>query len=354
MKRTTVKIVLFSFFSLLPYFVNGQSSRPFWVDSDVRNIQYPSETYYSGFAVVLVGNNENVENATTRAKQTAISELSERIHVAVNSVKQSKTVSVDGTNIDEQIHKMYSSATTTNSQAEIVGSKVETYFDKQTKEVYAFAYANKYELIGYYKSNLFVNIGQVESLVKTANDLEASNEKAKARLQIETAKPIFSKIRFAQDILTALDSNITAEDLQQEKSEKHYNSFIQIQARLSQAVYVYVESNEDLFGKTMNIVANKVKAELSANGCSFAENAEQADFLLKMEVSTRTSSQFNNIVFCYADTQIKLYDVRKQKTVYSDEISEKGSSNTQEKAGRRAMENVVLPIVEKLIKIING
>jgi len=354
MKRTTVKILLFYVFAFLPCWVNGQNGKPFWMDNDVRNMQYPSDTYYSGFAIVSVGNSENVENATARAKQAAISELSERIRVAVNNVKQSKTISIDGTNIDEQIYKMFSSVTTTNSQTEVVGSKIETYFDKQNKEVYAFAYTNKYELTGYYKSNLSVNIGQIESFVKTAQDLEANGEKAKARQQLENAHPIFSKIRFAQDILTALDSNISAEDLQQEKSETFYNTFMQMQARLAQAIYVYVENREDLLGTKVDIVANKVKAELAANGCSFVENQAQADFLLKIDVSTRTSSQFNGLFFCYADTQINLYDVRKQKTIYNDEISEKGGSNTQEKAGRMAMNNTVIPVVEKLKNWINN
>ena len=165
MKRTTVKILLFYVFSFLPCLVNGQSGKPFWMDNDVRNMQYPPDTHYSGFAIVSVGNSENVENATVRAKQAAISELSERIRVAVNHVKQSKTISIDGTNIDEQIYKMFNSVTTTNSQTEVVGSKIETYFDKQNKEVYAFAYASKNELIGYYKNQINADLNKAEIAV---------------------------------------------------------------------------------------------------------------------------------------------------------------------------------------------
>jgi len=120
-------------------------------------------------------------------------------------------------------------------------------------------------------------------------------------------------------------------------------------ARLAQGIYIYVENNEDLFGQKVDIVANKVKAVLAANGCSFTGNNEQADFTLRISVTTRASDNPGTIVFCYTDTAIELYDNHKQKIMYSDEIAQKGGSNSLEKAGRQAMSDTATKISEKLL-----
>ena len=328
---------------LLPLILFGQTP-PRWINETWRTSSYPQNVYYSGFVSADTGNETviTMENAAKRKVMESI-----RVHLKSELTTKNEDYGTRETYREYTKDEMQSLA-----EAEIVGIKVESYKEKNV--IYAFAYVNKYELIDYYKNNLLVNIRQVESFIKTAQDLKANNEKSKARQQLETAKPIFSKIRYAQDILTVLDNNVSAEDLQQEKSETLYNTFAQMQAGLAQSIYVYAESNEDLLGQKVNIVANKIKAELSVNGCSFVEDATQADFLLNIDVSTRITGDFNGLVFCNADTQIKLYDTQKQKTVYSDDISVKGGSNTEEKAGRKAMENVVLPVVEKLKNQINN
>ena len=236
---------------------------------------------------------------------------------------------------------------------EITGIKIETYFDPKKNVVYAFSYVNKYELIGYYKSNLSLNINQIEGFLKTAKDLEAKHEKAKARQQCEAVKPLFNKIRDAQDMLTVHDGNLSADDLQQNKITELYNNVTQLLARLAQGVYVYVESHEDLFGVPVDITANKLKAELAVNGCSFTDNVNEADFCLKLRTSVRKSDSNNDFVFCYADTAVELYDNHKQKVVYGDNVSEKSGSNSQDKAARKAMEYVASKIAEKIRKQID-
>jgi hypothetical protein len=54
-------------------------------------------------------------------------------------------------------------------------------------------------------------------------------------------------------------------------------------------------------------------------------------------------------VYCYADVEIELYDMHKQKTVYTDELSRKGGSVTQEKAGRMALDDAAKKITADLI-----
>jgi hypothetical protein len=188
----------------------------------------------------------------------------------------------------------------------------------------------------------------VEGLLQTAQDLVNNSEKPKARQQCEMAKPLFDKIRLIQDSLSAISPDISTEDLQQKKVEQLYNTLTQMSAQLAQAVLVYVESSEDLFGEKVNIVANKLKAEMAVSGCSFIDDAAKADFKLTIHAKAREGSKTENIVFCFADVAVELYDTHKQKTVYSDELAEKGGSTSQDKASRKAMENAVAKIINKI------
>jgi len=339
-------VLLFLFlFAFLTIFC--QESVPEWLSKSSRELRYPNEIYFTGFVFNFVEQDKSLQQYIENVKTEAQAELVKQIRLKIEAKTQSKIFSQNA-NGNYSESEIFLSEATTTADAEIVGIKTETHYDKTENKIYAFAYANKYEIMGYYKSNLSMNLNQIESFVKTAKDLENNGEKAKARQQLEMAKPLFSKTRSAQEMLVTLDGNATPDDLQQSKTELLYNTVTQLQAKLAQGVYVYVESNENLFGQKVDIVANKVKAELAINGCSFVNNANDADLLLNINVSTRISSQENSIVFCYADTTVELYDNHKQKMVYSDEIAQKGGANTQDKAGRQAMNDVAKKVVEKL------
>ncbi|MDR0543672.1 MAG: DUF4136 domain-containing protein, partial [Dysgonamonadaceae bacterium] len=104
-----------------------------------------------------------------------------------------------------------------------------------------------------------------------------------------------------------------------------------------------------------NIIANKVKADLANKGCSFVENAEEADFVLKIEASTREfDGAAGNFVYAYADVTVDLYDNHRQKSIYQDKISQKSGSKTLEKAARQAMETVPKTIIEKILNFITN
>jgi hypothetical protein len=349
MKRKINKLkFLFLSWMLFPCAVVAQGTAPFWIDADVRNVQYPVNTYYTGFAEVSVAVGEGQKKALNRAKQVAIGELSERVRVAVNSKKESTDISIGGIDIEEKIYSTFVADVKTASHTEMVGVKTETWFDAKKNIVYAFAYVNKYELADYYKANISMLLQQAEGNLATAEQLEQNAEKIKARKQCEDVAPLFAKIRYAQDLLTAIDA-ADSEGLQQTKSEDLRNKATQMLARLAQGVYVYAESSEENFGKKETIIVNQLKAILANRGCSFTDNSAEADFKLRINASTRTNSgNQTDIVFCYADVQVELYDTHKQKVVFNDEFSQKGGAATNERAGKKALEEAVPKVAEKL------
>jgi hypothetical protein len=342
MKKTAITICFLSVFLAL----FGQGT-PAWVSENIRDLRYPSETFYTGFVYNIVEQGKSPQSYIEHSKTDAQADLVKKIRLRIEAKTQSN-VYTQSTNGNYNENEIFQNEAKTYAEAEIVGIKTESYYDKATSTVYAFAYANKYELIGYYKSNLSLNITQAEGILQTAQALEANREKAKARQQCEAVLPLLAKVRYAQDLISVIDINASFEDLQQAKTNNIYSTLKQMQARLAQAVYVYIVSNESLFGKSENIIANKIKADLAQKGCSFVETAESADFQLKIDVDVRLSSQSEGMVFCFADVKIELFDTNKQKTVFGDAFSEKGGSSSQEKAGRKAMEYASTKIVEKL------
>jgi hypothetical protein len=313
----------------------------------MRGELYPAEAFFTGFAESARRINESVEIAGKRLQKEAQGLLVESIRIKVESSTKS-TNSSRRINQSETLESSLKSEVSTEAGAEIIGIKTESYYDKSTNTVYAFAYANKYEVIGYYKANLSLQFQQAEGALKTAEQLEVSGEKVKARKQCDEVFPLLAKIRSAQDLLIVLDNTANSATLKVVETEQIYNSLTQMQARLVQATLFFVSGNEKLFGKIENIIANKVKADLAHKGCSFVKNVGQADFHLKITANVRLSSKVDDLVFCFADVEVDLFDNHKKKSVFSDEFSEKGGSNSQEKAGRKAMENAANKIVEKL------
>jgi len=339
------KIFLLFLFALATINLFSQG-KPDWVDIDFRNMKFPVNVYFTGFAYGEISPKQTRQDAINQLITDAQADLIKKIRLQISAKSQTKIEAVSNSGKYDE-NETFTSQATTESNAEIVGMKTESYYDAKEKLVYAFAYAKKNELFDYYKSSLSINLTQIEGIIKTAQDLEAEREKAKARQQLENAKPLFSKARYAQEMLTAIDANTTPEELQLKKTESLYNQFTQMQAKLAQAVHIYVVSNEDLFGERVDIVTNKIKADLAAKGCSFTKERE-ADFKLNIKATTRSSTTQGGIVFCYADTSVELYDIHKQKVVFGDELTEKGGSSSLDKAGRKAMEEVAKKIAEKL------
>jgi len=342
-----IKKIAITIFLLSAFFsVKGQAV-PGWLDVDFRREKFPENNYFTGFASGEISGGRSLQEVTQKMITDAKADLSRKIRVQITTSTQSEmTAKSVGWQYRES--ESFINRAETESSAEVVGIKTESYYDTRTRIIYAFAHVNRYELIGYHKGNLNMNLSQAEGLLKTAKDLESAGEKAKARQQCEAASPLLEKVRVSQDMLTAISPGISSNDLQQVRTETIHNQLTQLHAQLAQAVLVFVVNKEYLFDEQVNIVANQLKAELAKSGCSFVDNAKKADFKLTINVSTRHANTNNNFVFCIADTQVELFDNRKQKIVYSDMISQRSGDTSQEKAARRAMTDVVKKVSEKL------
>ena len=313
----------------------------------MREVTFPSGTFFTGFTQGNIRQGETLETTKQRLSREAQGLLVENIRVRIESTTTSHTASAR-VNQTEHLTAEFVSNVQTISEVEIVGMATETFFDRETNRVYAFSHVNRFELIGFYRSNLTMNLVQIESLLQTAQNLEANSEKSNARQQVQTAKSLLENVREAQNLLLALDQNRSPENLQLPKTEQMHNTLVQMQARLAQAVYVFVESNENLFGTNVNVLTNRLKAELAQKGCSFTADLSRADWHLKITASTRFHNETHGLLVSFADVEVNLINLRNNKSVFQDQFSQRGFGITQEQSGRKALSDAVSVVVERI------
>lgn len=343
-------MILLSFFMPLSIF----SQEPVWLDVNVRNMQYPQDAYYTGFSEVYVTSSKTKEQALNSAKQKAVGELSDRVRVMVNSKKLSINTSYGGTDVEEQIRSKFTSLVETTSQTEVVGSKVYTYYAEKDKTVYAFAYVSREELKNYYKNQISLYLNKVEGTLATASELAEKGYKNKARQQCLSVVDAFATIAYSQDLLTAMEEHMDDSSLQQSRSERLRNELIQTIADLENSVYVYLECNETVNGQSVVHIGERLPGMITEKGCgcNFTEMEEEADFVVRVNARlSRCQDAPDNIVFCYANATLSIFNKHTQKTVKPKISEAKGGWTQGNKANatEEAFDELAEKIVEKVV-----
>jgi hypothetical protein len=345
--------------ALFPCAAVAQGNAPTWLDGDVRNLQYPQETYYTGYAEIQLAQGESQEKALGRAKQKAIGELSDRVRVMVNTNNTSIDVSIGGSDIEEQIFSQFSSIVKTGSQTEVVGSKVDVYYDNSNRTAYAFAHVSRAELISYYRKQITLWLNKVDGVLKTAGELVEKGYKMKARKQCESIVEAFARVAYAQDLLTAVDENADDNTLQQSRSEQLRNTLIQTITDLENSIYIYMECNETVNGQSVVHIGDRLPGLITDQGCgcNFTELQEEADYVIKVDARlARCNDAADDLVFCYATATVSVYNSRTKKTLTPKISESKGgwTNKNRTKAAEEAFNGLAKEITEKVIPMIKN
>jgi hypothetical protein len=328
-------------FTLMSSFATAQ--KPAWIDDTYRMTNYSYENYLTGFAV---NEGSNTDAFTKNLKAAAKAELIEGIQVSVQSAKTNLKSENNG-NFSED----FTATTRTVADADITGLKMEYYYDNATKQGYAFAYVSKSEVKGFYTANISFGIQKIESVISSAQQLEASNNKGKAKKIYEEALPLFKDLQFAQQLLIAIGSDEAS--VQTEKSLRLKEEIIQSITRMQSAIVVYITSKEQNFTQKVSLLEPKLKAFLSQRGCSYTTNPESADWLLTIEASTRQGREVEGIFFSYLDVIVSLVERSTGKEIYSNNFTDlKGGGLDYVTAGRKAYDASLQRIVDEIAKVL--
>jgi hypothetical protein len=315
------------------------AQKPQWAADADRRLSYPREQYLTGFAVNVGRNTASFMDAL---KASAKSELVEGIRVSVQSAKQVSTSEAHGVLSEE-----YLSTATTFAEADINGLKVEHYYDAATQTGYAFAYAVKSEVRGYYKASIAFTVQKIEGAIGSAAQLESSGSKGRAKKMYEEVQPLFGELSFAQSLLIAIGSD--EESLQAEKSLALKSALASATARMQSAITVCVQSDEANFGQRVRLLEPKLKAALSQRGCSYTSNPDKADWLLTISAATRQGREVEGIYFSFLDATVSLVERSTGKEIYSNNFTDlKGGGLDYETAGRKAYDSSLQQIADAI------
>lgn len=312
LRHFTMMILVF-----LPCMLVGQT-KPLWIAADVRNVQFSSEIYYTGFAEIVVSDG-NFTKATELAKQTALSELSERVIVSVNaetkSEIKSETTNENNSGQSERIRSKFVATIFTNSKTEIAGSLLETYTDKVSKTVFAFVRVKKMDLFVYYKNLIDRNLNKIDSELSAMKDLISAGKKMSAKRRVENTQYTLKDISYFQDIVTAI--NVDENALQTRRTNALQQIVNQQLIALEQSTYVFInclwEGNKS---ENPNLIYGIIAHALSGNDCSITNNSNEADYELTLIASTiqrSDASGRNGVISYYANLRGTLYNQRTQK-----------------------------------------
>ncbi|MDR1370136.1 MAG: hypothetical protein LBJ72_08460 [Dysgonamonadaceae bacterium] len=333
-----MKKILFFLF-LFPACTIAQ--KPFWTTDENRRESFPHNLYFTGFAT---NEGSNTAEFAAALRASAKSELIESIQVSVQSSKMYGKSEING-NFSEN----FLSNTLSFANADVNGMKTEYYYDNTTRTGYAFAYAGKNELRGYYKANIAFIIQKIESGLRNARQLESDGNKGKAKKIYEEINPLFNDLAFAQSLLITIGSD--EESIQTEKSLALKSEITIAVSRMQSAIIVCIKSRERNFTQPVKLLEPKLKAALSQYGCSYATDPGKADWLLLIDASTYKGNEIEGLCFSYLNVAISLVEQRTGREIYGNKFTGlKGGGLDYETAGRKAYDASLHLICNEIIR----
>lgn len=328
----------------------GQGA-PRWVNDRWRESGFPQSDYFTGFVSEFAIPGEPEDKAKARLESEAKRKLLESIRVKVQSDQTIADQSVEVNGAAAQSYASYSSVVSTSADAEIVGLRVEVYYDRNDDVFYAFACADKRELKEYYKSGVSVAVQKIEAAMRSAGQQERSGNKGRAKKLYESAQPFFGELEFAQALLIAVGSDESS--VQTAKSLALKSELTAALARMQSAIAVYILSAEWNFDQRVRLLEPKLKAELAKRGYSFTPTRQGADWLLTVEASTRKGSELNGIYVSFLDAEISIVEQRTGKEIYGNVFTDfKGGGLDYKAAGRKAYDSGLQAITDEIVKSI--
>jgi hypothetical protein len=173
------------------------AQRPDWADAAKRKILYPESQYLLGFYSES-NITANTPDITARVSQLAKNQLIESIQIPETSSTELNIESKNG-----KVNESMKNASVQKAKADIVGIKIESFYDSKAKEIYAVAYAKKQEVIVYYQALVSKNSSEIEKKIALAAILAPTSVAQSLKTYLE-AIAMGNQTKEAQAILLAL------------------------------------------------------------------------------------------------------------------------------------------------------
>ena len=191
---------------------------PKWTDFNQRQKLYPTEQYLTGSSSESNIKKDALQPSFDYIEQLARGELIEKVQVQVQSTTKSETKDYDGV-----FNDFFRNDVETKSSLNLVGLKVEQYYDKKQKTTYILVYVKRIDLINFYKSQVDQNLSRIRNLLGSSREAVAAEHIQESFKAVYSTHVLFQETIEAQGYLTALGIHSTTElrltDIEQMSSD---------------------------------------------------------------------------------------------------------------------------------------
>jgi len=303
-------------------------------------LQYTTSGYF--YDVESAQNEQNLPEASLKSDllDLARANLSKQIEVRVNEVSR-----IDKNVVNGNTDIRYTSQRHFTTDVDMKLAETRSIIDRASGKMYVIAYINKEEACNYYRKELQMLLSNVDQALEMAKNYINTGFKTKAKDELGKALPLFEQTSepFFWFNVFGMDESQMSHYLDQvHQKEQSVKAKL---AELEHGVTYCVVCSADNFGKNYPKLKNELKGELSKMGCNFVDDPASADYVIRIEASTREYNQMNttngSAYFGFVDATIAIDKNATGQRIFEDEISVKGSHTISfEEAGRDGYKKV--------------
>ena len=352
------KIFIFLILFLSSVVMAEKVVAPDWMDAVSRDILYPAEKYYTGFASATIQNGEDKEVVYARVQQNA------QI-AAVSSIQVTVEQTIERFMQNAQTHGEASSADIMTSYAQthtglkdIPGLKTKLWENPKTHEVSAFAWIKISDLTNRLMRRIAANTAKLELELKNIETLVSKGDKMQAKNNLTELQTLLDDIENDQRIMLSIDPSVRDEDLSMEDTKRLKEHFRTLNADLKNGLNIYLVCTADLFGEPYPALQEELLGTLSPLGITIVDTAEQSDWSIAVTASAReyNATTFGNVTNYSADVhaQIIINKTVTSQRIYENRITVQGAhTHNYEQAARQAYKDIspqISQIIQKQLK----
>jgi len=148
---------------------------PNWINYEGRKQNFPDSRYLTGFSSQPIKKTDDPEAVKRSLVDNARTQLVESISVSISSAA---TLNIE--NYNTRTQEIFRQASTSTSQADLIGMKTDEYYDAKKKVVYAFVYLNKTEFLDALRAWLVSETNSLSKKIETAHQLSKAGDMEQA------------------------------------------------------------------------------------------------------------------------------------------------------------------------------
>lgn len=311
---------------------------------------FPHEEFYVSYHW-LKDEGNNADKCVASALNGAQSMLATSIFSEVSSTTQSTATSVtqgDSYSESETFYNEFSVA----ASAQLVNVSTEHYYDASTKTAHALAYVKKLDLSKFCEDKLKADMASLNGKLKSIEELVGSGHKNEAKkITVEAIGNLGIHPVYLSQLIAIGKTDLNTSDISAQY-ERVTKELLRYKSDLEHGISIYVQASLSSPFMKSETLSNRCKGVLSDKGCKFVSSAEEADYAITIDCTTRTSSSSGDMWFAFSDVNITVTRNRDGIVMYDDALSIKGGGGTEERAHRKALDSSPKQICDKIINCI--